>query len=355
MTPRNPHELANAADAASTDTQPELPDMPVMMSPMSRIPFSWWAPLLAGVGGGILLRFFFSGGAGSNWSAMAGAFIYLSPLVVGAITVYVAETRERRTWGYYLWAPFVANCLYVLGTLLINVEGLICAIVIIPMFAGLGALGGLLMGLVCRMTNWPRQTFYGFAALPLVFGALGDYLPEPTVFNSVQRSTFIHAAPEQVWAHLNHTTDIKPEEFGTTWAARIGVPMPLSGITQSTANGRVRVTHWGKSVQFDEPITDWQPSRYVRWTYRFTPTSFPPHALDDHVLIGGHYFDLHDTSFTLTPVAGGTRLDVAAHYRVTTQFNFYADRVAQLLMGDMLETDLQFYKRRSESASQTSL
>ncbi len=349
------HDPADTQDAATADTLPEWPDLPLVMQPRSRIPYSWWAPLLAGVGGGMLLRFVFSGGAGSNWSAMAGAFIYLSPLVVGALTVYVAETRERRTWAYYLWAPFVANCLYVLGTLLIMVEGLICAIVIIPMFAGLGALGGLLMGVVCRMTDWPKHTLYGFAALPLVFGALGDYLPEPTVLSSVQRSTVVHALPERVWVQLNHATDIRPDDFGGTWAARIGVPMPRSGITESTPNGRVRVTHWGKAVQFDEPITDWQPGRYLRWTYRFAPTSFPAHALDDHVLIGGHYFDLRDTSFTLTAVEGGTRVQVVVHYRVTTQFNFYADHVAQLLLGDMLEADLKFYKRRTEAVSRSAL
>ena len=342
-----PHDTRDTRDRAADAVEP--PDLPIMMSPLSAIPFSWWAPLLAGVVGGLLLRLLFSGAAGGKWSAMAGAFIYLSPLVVGALTVYVAETRERRSWGYYLWAPFVANCLYVLGTLLIMVEGLICAIVILPMFAALGALGGLVMGLVCRITDWPRQTMYGFAALPLVFGAMGDYLPEPTVLSAVQRSVVVQAAPERVWAQLNDATNIRPEDFGSTWAARIGVPMPLSGVTESTPDGRVRVSRWAKGVQFDEPITDWQPGQYLRWTYRFAPTSFPPHAMDDHVLIGGHYFDLHDTRFTLTPEAGGTRLDMVVHYRVTTQFNFYADRVAQWLMGDMLDADLQFYKRRSET------
>ncbi len=348
-----PHDHADAAADQADAVAP--PDLPITMSPKSAIPFSWWAPLFAGVVGGLMLRFLFSGAAGSNWSAMAGAFIYLSPMVVGALTVYVAETRERRSWGYYLWAPFVANCLYVLGTLLIMVEGLICAIIIIPMFACLGALGGLLMGVVCRTTDWPKQTVYGLAALPLVFGALGDFLPEPTVFSAVQRSIVVQASPEQVWEQLNHATDIRREDFGATWAARIGIPMPVSGVTESTPNGRVRVSHWAKGVQFDEPITDWEPGHYLRWTYRFAPSSFPPHALDDHVLIGGHYLDLQDTSFTLTPVAGGTRVDAAAHYRVTTQFNFYAERVAHLLMDDMLEADLEFYKRRSEAAARSAL
>ena len=156
---------------------------------------------------------------------MAGAFSYLSPTVEEALTVYVAESRERRTWGHYLWAPFVAKCFYILSTLLMIVDGLICAIVIIPMFA--------------------------------FWRAMGDYLPEPTLLNDVQRSTVVHAAPERMRSHLNHTTNIKPEEFGATWAARIGMPMPLSVSWQSTPSGRVRVTHWDKAVQFDQPNADW--------------------------------------------------------------------------------------------------
>lgn len=339
------------------ESQPDLPDSyrPFKSSKSKKskktklLPFSGFYPVLAGVMVGLLLRLLFSGKAGGPWSAMAGSFIFLAPLLVGAVTVYVAETIKRRTWSYYFWAPFEANLFFVFGTLIIMVEGLICALVIMPLFAGLGALGGVAMGLVCRVTHWPKQAIYSLAVLPIALGLGGDYLPTPTVLSSVQRSIVVNAPPAQVWQQLNNTRHIQPEEFGATWAARIGVPMPQSGVTELTAQGRVRKSLWDKKVHFDEPITDWQPERYMRWTYRFDPTSFPPHALDDHVMIGGHYFDLHDTSFTLTPVAGGTRLDIQAHYRVSTQFNFYADRVAQLLLGNMFETGLAFYKHRSEA------
>ncbi len=332
------------------NSQPRKTDRP------NAIPFSIWHPIIAGVVAGLLLRLVFSGVGGGSWSAMAGAFIYLSPIVVGAITVYVAETKRRRNWGYYIAAPFFANCLYVLGTLAVNIEGLICAIVVVPMFALLGSLGGLLMGVVCRTTQWPKQTLYCLAALPVLLGVAGDQIPTPDVQSSVRRSTVVHATPEQVWGHINNATQIQPEEFSASWAAKIGVPMPLSGVTHTVTEGgggatttrRVRESQWNKGVHFDEPITDWVPNRYVRWTYKFDDTSFPAGALDDHVLIGGHYFDLHDTSFTLTPVPEGTRLDVLVHYRVSTQFNFYADRVAQLLLGNMMDTDLLFYKVRSE-------
>ncbi len=318
----------------------------------ANLPFPQWHPIVAGMVGGLILRIvFFVGESGSAWSAMAGAFIFLSPILVGAVTVYVAERTERRSWQYYCLAPFIANLFYIGGTLIIMIEGLICAIVIAPLFALLGTIGGLAMGVICRSTNWPKQAVYSFAMLPIALGLGGDYLPTPTALSSVQHSTLIAATPAQVWQQLNYAVDIQPHEFDATWAARIGVPMPISGITQMTPTGRVRKSLWNKAVHFDEPIADWQPERYMRWTYRFEPTSFPPHALDDHVLIGGHYFDLHDTSFMLTPVAGGTQLDVQSHYRVSTQFNFYADAVAQLLLNNMLETGLTFYKNRSELAA----
>lgn len=322
---------------------------PESTSPFSDVPFLKRYPIIAGVVAGIILRLLFSGGPGGAWSAMAGAFIFLAPMVVGAVTVYLAETSQRRSWGYYFWAPFWANVLFIAGTLIIMIEGWICAIIIFPMFAIVGAMGGLAMGIVCRVTNWPKQAIYSLAVLPIALGLAGDYIDTPVQLSYVQRSVVVHAPASVVWQQLNHADNIQPEEFGATWAARIGVPMPLSGKTLQTADGLVRKSLWQKDVHFDEPITDWQPERYMRWTYRFDPTSFPPHALDDHVMIGGHYFDLRDTSFTLTPVAEGTKLDITAHYRVSTQFNFYAETVAQLLLNNLLGTGLNFYKNRSEA------
>ena len=70
-------------------------------------------------------------------------------------------------------------------------------------------------------------------------------------------------------------------------------------------------------------------------------------------MVGGHYFDVLDTSFSLQPGADGltTRLMTQVHYRISTQFNFYADWVAQLLLGNLSEVGLRLYKTRSEQAT----
>ena len=78
----------------------------------------------------------------------------------------------------------------------------------------------------------------------------------------------------------------------------------------------------------------------MRWTYRFAEDSFPAGALDDHVKVGGAYFDLRDTSYTLTPEEGGTRLHIRVSYRISTDFDAYANWVAQRLLGNFSEVIL---------------
>ena len=336
------------------NTQPNASSIatdPAVNQHKRTLPFSKWRPLLAGALAGVALRLLFWGypDPGPSLSAMMASFIYLVPFVVGMVTVYVAETKKRRTWKYYAWAGFLANVFFVLGTLLIMVEGLICAVIIIPLFAAEGAVGGLVMGAVCRITNWPKQTLYSFAALPLILGMFETNVPLPERLSSIERTITISASPSEVWKQIHNARDIKPDEVKLAWAYRIGVPMPLAGITQQTSTGTVRKITMGKGVHFDQIAAESQENKYVRWTYRFYADSFPPRALDDHVMIGGQYFDFKDTSYTLTPRGNATELTIRMQYRVSTQFNWYADSVAQLLLGNAEEVLLNFYRHRSEA------
>lgn len=315
------------------------------------LPFSAAWPLLSGALVGITLRLIFSGKVWAAFEAMMASFIYLVPVIVGMVTVYIAERRTRRTWAYYIWAPSVANTLFVVGTLLIMVEGWICAIIILPLFAVLGSIGGLIMGLVSRTTRWPKQTLYSVAVLPFILGGLEAEAPLPEQINCIERTIVINAPPFQVWAQIHNARDIRPEEVNFAWAYRIGVPVPISGISQQTPTGIVRKISMGKGIHFDQVVAEWKENEYVRWTYRFDRNSFPPRALDDHVRIGGQYFDFKDTSYTLRPRGHATELTLRMQYRVSTQFNWYADAVAKVLLGNVEEVLLNFYRHRSESAA----
>lgn len=100
-------------------------------SPKNRLPFRGWSPLIGGVLAGIVLRLIYSGKAGDAYAPMMQSFILASPVLVAVVTVYIAETKARRTWSYYFLMPALANILFVVGTLLILIEGWICAILIV--------------------------------------------------------------------------------------------------------------------------------------------------------------------------------------------------------------------------------
>ncbi len=312
------------------------------------LPFAKRWPVLSGGLVGLLLRYVFFGEAGRPYAAMMGSFIYLVPLLVGAVTVYLAERRQRCSWSYYFLAASAANMLLVLGSLVMLIEGLICAVVILPLFGLLGGLAGLAMGAICRLTRWPRHTLYSLTVLPLLLGGIEQHLPLPNHIGQVSHTVLIAASPAQVWSQLLDARDIEPDEIEGAWMYKIGVPLPVSGITEATVEGQVRHVVMGKQIHFDQLATDWQPQRRVRWIYRFKNDSFPPGALDDHVMIGGHYFDIQDTEYTLVPRGAATELSITMRYRVSTSFNWYAQPIATLLIGNFEQVILRFYARRAE-------
>ncbi len=310
----------------------------------------WWWPVLAGALVGLALRLIFLGKPTEPLNVMMSAFVLFVPLAVGAVSVVVAERSARRSWTYYFGIGAAANALLVLGTLAILIEGIICAILAVPLFAVVGGLGGVVAGAICRWTAWPKRGAFALVVLPLVFGSLEQRLPLPQTIVSEERSTVIHATPERVWAALLAAQDIAPEEMSSGWMYRIGVPLPLAAVTRNEGGRLIRHIEMGRRVQFDQVATEWSAEEYILWKYRFTADSFPAGALDDHVRIGGRYFDVVDTEYRLEPVPQGTRLHVAMRYRVSTTFNWYARPIAAFLVGDFEETALAFYARRAQDS-----
>jgi len=334
------------------DTEPlPPPATPLTERPVRKLtlPYSRWLPVAVGVMTGIALRLVFSSRPGLPYAAMMSSFVLLVPLLVGAATVYVAETQRRRTWAYYVWAPVLANVLFVLGTMAIMIEGLICAILIVPLFAVVGAVGGLIMGVVCRKALWPRNTLCSVAVLPFVLGGLEQEMPIPDRERTIEHVRIVRASPADVWRQIENPRDIGPEEVDSAWVYRIGVPVPKAGVTERTGEGMVRHITMGGGIHFDEIAADWQPNHHVRWVNRFAADSFPPNTLDDHVRIGGRYFGIGDTDYTLVPLGEATELKMTIRYRLSTSFNWYAGPILEWLIGNFEDVILGFYAHRAES------
>jgi len=320
--------------------------------PETILTFSAWLPFVFGALYGLAGRAVFSGWvfAGHQMpEAMSAGFIFGVPIAIGAITVYLAEKKKRRSYLYYIFAPWLSVAGFIAGTAIALIEGSICIAIIAPLFLALGSVGGLIMGIACRVLRKPIHTVQSICLLPALI-ALGELpYPLPRDVEEVSKTIHISAPADAVWKNIQNAEDIRPEEVDSAWAYRIGVPKPISGKTVNAADGRVRKVVWEKGVEFDEIITDWDEGKFVRWTYRFNAQSFPAGAMDEHVRIGGEYFDVQDTSYALQSDKDGTALTITIHYRVSTRFNWYANPIGDYLLSDFASSILAFYKNRSEN------
>ena len=322
---------------------------PVNQQPWPRLIYLF----LAGAGYGLLMRAVFMlplykhSSAGSASGAMLASFLFLVPLVIGLLTVYRLAPAQR-TWGRALILPWVPTLLFVAGTAVLLIEGSICIVMALPIFLATASFGGLVMWAVMKFSAPPKSAMSAFLALPLLAGLYERDIPLRDVRQNSDASVHISAPPHAIWQLINKAQDIAPAEMADGWAYRIGVPHPLEAVTVDTAAGRVRKLRWEQGVHFDEPILDWDENHYIRWRYEFAADSIPAGALDEHVAVGGRYFDLIDTSYTLDPEGDGTRLSIHVTYRVSTGFNWYAARLARWLVDDSAHTILAFYKHRCE-------
>lgn len=308
----------------------------------------WWAWILAGVAYGILMRVLF--GLLPAWTdgAMSLGFLVGTPLAAGALSVWGVR-RHRPGVLIMIVGPWLTIGLMLVGCSLAMLEGLICIALMSPLFLGLGSIGGLLMGGALALLGHRRGTLPAFALLPLLL-VLGEQgMPMPDAERRVEHAVDIAAPPARVWAEILSARDIRADELPPSLTHAIGVPRPLEGVNLQVGEAEVRFSRWERGVTFRGIVTAREEARRIAWRYAFDDHSFPPGSMDDHVAIGGRDFDLHDTEFSLEPLAdGGTRLRIVARYRVSSRINAYAVPVADLIGRDFVATILGLYKHRSE-------
>ena len=103
-------------------------------------------------------------------------------------------------------------------------------------------------------------------------------------------------------------------------------------------------------VLFVETITDWRPGRRLAFSIRADTAHLPPTTLDEHVTVGGPYFDVLEGVYEIEPVAPGrVILHLASTHRLSTRFNAYSGLWTDFIMRDVQEYILEIVKRRCET------
>lgn len=291
----------------------------------------------------------FTNGTGTS-GLMLTSFLVGLPLVAGILVTWLAGRSRKAGLAKSGMLTMLALALFVFAAGALLREGMICILMAAPLFVVLGLIGVVIGMVTASMKPARRNKLMSMVAvMPLAMGAAESTRIAPVETQHMEQSVYIDAPPATVWHHVNYPTNIQPSELKDGIAYKMGVPYPIEARTIEPKVGGLRELTWQRNVTFQEEITDWEDNRYIAWKYKFTAQSFPDGSLDDHIVIGGRYFNLLNTGYRLAPEGRGTRLTLLVTNTVSTNFNWYAGAWSRFLINDTGHALLQFYKHRSEA------
>jgi hypothetical protein len=154
-----------------------------------------------------------------------------------------------------------------------------------------------------------------------------------------------------VWRNIERVREIKPSELPPSWSRRIGFPAPIEATLSSEGIGGVRHASFAGGVLFIETVDEWEPNHRLAFSIHAQGDQIPKATLDDHVRIGGKFFDVLRGEYVIeTLPSGEVILHLSSKHRLTTDFNWYARQWTDAIMRDIQTTILRVIRNRCESS-----
>jgi hypothetical protein len=290
-------------------------------------------------------------GAEALFTVMSLGFIFVVPFVIGFLGAYLS--RQERLGGALAFG--ILPALTALGlALVLAFEGLICVFLWVPLYTVLSALGGLAaFGVRKVLGDRRRPGILGLVAtLPLGVG-LGEHaLPRGDEARHVETSVVVRADAASVWPEIVEVPPIQPWEHGFGWSHLVGFPRPVAARAEGRGVGSLREASFERGVVFLERVTDWEEGRLLSFTIHAEADSIPARALDEHVTVGGPYFDVLRGTYRLEQRGQETVLHLSSDHRLSTRFNGYAGLWTDFIMRDTQAYILRIVARRAEARQQ---
>lgn len=288
------------------------------------------------------------------FQVMTLSFMFFLPFAMGFITIFIVERRRPQPmWIWFLlpWLPVAAGEAATAAALW---EGLICIVMFAPIALGASSLGGAAAGAIVRFVRSRRPSEASLVCvmcLPLLLSPFEPRVLLHQELRNVESVIDIAAPPAAVWRNIERVPRIRAAELQSSWSHAIGFPDPVEATLSAERVGGVRHASFEGGVLFIETVDAWEPERRLGFSIR--ADQIPPNTLDEHVTVGGKFFDVLYGEYRLDPLPnGGTRLHLLSRHRVSTDFNWYAHLWTDAVMSDLQQRILLVVKNRSELAVQ---
>jgi len=314
------------------------------------------ALIASGIGIGAAYGLFLRWGAqlfpgSSIFAVMSIGFIFALPLAIGFASVYVIERRQPQPVWLWLLVSSTAVLLVIAGTMLVLWEGAICALMFAPIGVTAGIIGGLIAGFLLRSSR-RKSSQIPLACvmiLPLLITPWESRVFARRDLRTVENTIEIEAPPSAVWKNIERVPQISSQELQPSWSHTIGFPNPVEATLSREGIGGVRHATFEGGVLFIETIDEWEAEHRLGFSIQAQTQQIPATTLDEHVTVGGTFFDVLHGEYALQPLAnGGTRLHLMSRQRLSTDFNWYAHLWTDAVMSDLQKRILYVVKNRSE-------
>ncbi len=133
----------------------------------------------------------------------------------------------------------------------------------------------------------------------------------------------IQASPEMIWDHVTRVTEISEDE-DTGWLNKaLGFPRPVKAELDCEGVGAYREAIFTKGLVFHETVIEYVDNKKMVFDIMVNPHEIPSTTLDEHILIGGEYFDVLRGTYELEQLDNGLyRLHLSSVFSMKTTFNF---------------------------------
>ncbi len=295
---------------------------------------------------------FKAAGAQNASRMMTLAFIVLGPLTIGFISAYVPGRRQHLPISKAIllpWSPLFITCAV---AALFAWEGSICVVLLLPIGMLFSSIGGLLALAVTRLLRARPAVVSCAAMLPFILIFAEARMQRPVEMRTVENTIRIHADAATVWQNIQSVPPISANELRPTWTHRIGFPRPVAAVLSRPGIGGVRTASFEHGLVFYETVNDWQPLHQLGFTIKADTEHIPPTTLDEHVKIGGPYFDVLDGQYRIEQDNDGTiLLRLTSQQRLSTDFNGYAALWSDAVMGSLQSSILEVIQHPCEATS----
>ena len=287
-------------------------------------------------------------------SIMGITFLILVPACIGFVTVLLSGKKIKNRLSAF-FTPWITSSFLLIITILLNLEGIICWIMMFPLFAVLSGFGGITAYEINKkqMRSEREKTLDISLAflIPLLIGYIeGDRSLTPETL-TVKEEITIQAGSDKIWRHIINV-NIDNDRETRSLSETLGFPKHLYTTLDTAAVGGKRIAYYSKGLFFEETITDLIKEKKLVLEITTYPKKIPPTVMDEHILIGGEHLDILEDVYQLEPLKNGKiKVSLSSEFYINTPFNWYSKLWAKMLMTDMLNQQLKRIKRQSTTSN----